>query len=506
MGKKRRGCPKEDGYPVRQSGGSNEPGIDGKTSEAASSLLAKLGNLVLTEKVQKGFVFADPTPSQTRVPKWSAVGKSFSPRPLNMYVLEGAMPRAWGLRKEAKFKDLGNNIFAVRFGSEGDWRHALNNGPWQFDFHVVVLKDYEGSTRPSEMVFDTVETWVRVADLPLDKRTKEFGEALGEWLGKVVRVDVEEDGFARGKYLRVRAKISVFEPLVRRFRLRSSQEDEEGTWYDFGYERIPHFCFECGRLFHENGVCEPPVESASQWGPWLRASPGRSSASLKESSSKGPMNSNSRGMSWTDDSENGNRNKASVRDHPVKRNLYRDFNPSADSRTGGGVRSEQPEVSSPNKQNTSYAKGKEKDLRDCLEQKREKDLRQELKQRQELRRQELKTNYASSRFEEQRQGHWVSGREYTPDRFGQRERRRGYYVRKPRKDEDRGRKDHQAHYERKKKRPPKQQWIVKGDSVRQVQNESFIRDTRQKTSNVFDRLEENNARSADPEKQGRRDQ
>ena len=50
----------------------------------------------------------------------------------------------------------------------------------------MVLKDYDGVTRPSEMIFNTIDVWVRVGDLPLDKRTKEFGEALGNWLGKVV--------------------------------------------------------------------------------------------------------------------------------------------------------------------------------------------------------------------------------------------------------------------------------------------------------------------------------
>lgn len=176
------------------SQGSTASPADGKTSEAASSLSAKLGDLVLTEREQKGFVFEDSKSTQARAPKWCVVGKSFSPRPLNKNALERSMQKAWGLHREAKF---GDNIFAVRFGSEGDWRHALHNGPWQFDFHVLVLKDYVGSIRPSEMIFDTVETWVRIADLPLDKRTKEFGIALRDWLGEVVRVDVEKDGFAQ---------------------------------------------------------------------------------------------------------------------------------------------------------------------------------------------------------------------------------------------------------------------------------------------------------------------
>lgn len=56
---------------------------------------------------------------------------------------------------------------------------------------------------------------INVADLPLNKMTKAFGEALGNWLGEVVRVDVEKDGFARGSQLRFKVKLSVYEPLVR---------------------------------------------------------------------------------------------------------------------------------------------------------------------------------------------------------------------------------------------------------------------------------------------------
>ena len=173
-------------------------------------------------------------------------------------------------------------MFLVHFNGEGDWRHARNNGPWQYDFNVLILKDYDGKMRPSKMVFDSFEGWVRVKDLPLDGRCEEFGRMLGNWLGEVVKVDVDKDGFAKGQFLRVRANISVYEPLVRGFNLKESVEDKVGTWFDFHYEKIPHFCFECGRLVHVNGVGEPPMDKEAQWGEWLRASPGRNSSYIME--------------------------------------------------------------------------------------------------------------------------------------------------------------------------------------------------------------------------------
>ncbi|XP_020180862.1 uncharacterized protein [Aegilops tauschii subsp. strangulata] len=185
---------------------------------------------------------------------------------MKMSVVEKTMPRAWGLHREAKFAEIGPNIFEVHFGSEGDYRHVIHNGPWQFDFSVMVMKKYEGDKRPSEMIFDKIDVWVRISDLPPDKRTEAFGRALGDWLGETVRVDVDKEGLARGQSFRVRTKISVFEPLVRGIFLKKKKDDKEKTWFDFYYEKIPHFCFDCGRLVHVGGECEPPVDSTLQWG------------------------------------------------------------------------------------------------------------------------------------------------------------------------------------------------------------------------------------------------
>jgi hypothetical protein len=79
----------------------------------------------------------------------------------------------------AQFRDIGNNRFVVRFASKGDYKHAMNNGPWQFDFQMVLLKEYSGYVRPSDMVFDLVEIWVRVLDLPMDMMNLFFAKLIG---------------------------------------------------------------------------------------------------------------------------------------------------------------------------------------------------------------------------------------------------------------------------------------------------------------------------------------
>lgn len=109
------------------------------------------------DKEAEGFLFLGSKKPMTKNLRWSIAGKVCSPRPMNYSALERAMRRAWGLDREAQFRNMRDNIFVVHFGSEGDWKQSMFSGPWQFDFNVVIIKEYEGDVRPSEMIFDSVD-------------------------------------------------------------------------------------------------------------------------------------------------------------------------------------------------------------------------------------------------------------------------------------------------------------------------------------------------------------
>ena len=69
------------GRPI--SRGSSKSPAASKTPDPTSSLSARLGGMVLLDKEAEGFVFDDPEQILPKDAKWSAVGKAFSPRPLN---------------------------------------------------------------------------------------------------------------------------------------------------------------------------------------------------------------------------------------------------------------------------------------------------------------------------------------------------------------------------------------------------------------------------------------
>jgi hypothetical protein len=76
--------------------------------------------------------------------------------------------------------------------------------------------------------------------------------------------------------LRIRVAVRVDQPLVRGVPLKDSDEEVEGKWFDIKYERVPHFCFDCGRLVLLEEGCTAERVKVKQWGEWLRASPRKS--------------------------------------------------------------------------------------------------------------------------------------------------------------------------------------------------------------------------------------
>jgi hypothetical protein len=316
-----------------------------------------MGDLLLTDKEATGLVIRGVAPSSIPKPKWAAVGKVCSTRRLVISALERAMHKAWGLRHVAQFKDIGDNRFMVRFNSEGDWKHVMRNGPWQFDFNAVLLKEYDGVTRPSDMVFETLDIHSRVLDLPMDMMNRTYGELIGGWIGKYISVDVDEEGMAWGEDLRIRVAIRVDQPILRGVTVKTSDDDKEGRWFDIQYEKIPHFCFECGRIVHPDGVCTEEAGEVKQWGEWLRAAPKKTKRPpppVRPAVSSDSYGSRSTG------SETRFFGGPVIRDIPPRRNYCYDYAYSGSSRTGRDeLRDREGDVTSPDKRHRARAREEE---------------------------------------------------------------------------------------------------------------------------------------------------
>lgn len=105
--------------------------------------------------------------------------------------------------------------------------------------------------------------------------TREGGVHIGSSLGKILDVEVPNDGVGWGQFLRIRVEIQLHKTLARG---RLVKVNGRQVWTTLRYEKLPRICFNCGWLVHGEGGCglgsrlrEERGEDFAQFGSWLRA-------------------------------------------------------------------------------------------------------------------------------------------------------------------------------------------------------------------------------------------
>jgi hypothetical protein len=102
--------------------------------------------------------------------EWVLVGKVLSPTPIHVNIMRSAMKPARDNLVGLKFRAIGekrNNLFVVEFGCKHDMERVLAGTPWMVGRYDVILKDYDEKLSASEIIFDQMELWVRILNLPL---------------------------------------------------------------------------------------------------------------------------------------------------------------------------------------------------------------------------------------------------------------------------------------------------------------------------------------------------
>lgn len=87
-----------------------------------------------------------------------------------MNTVRAATKPAWGNPVGLKIRAIGekgDNLFVAEFGSGVDMERALAGTPWMVGRHAVLLKLYVEKLSASEIIFDQMELWVRILNLPL---------------------------------------------------------------------------------------------------------------------------------------------------------------------------------------------------------------------------------------------------------------------------------------------------------------------------------------------------
>ena len=219
--------------------------------------------------------FALPRTQKART--FVVAAKFLTSRFLVLEAVVRTFKQIWRSQNGFKIRQIGNHIVLFVFDNIQDVERILQNQPWTFDKHLVVLKRYEEGSQVKDLVFDKAWFWVQVHDIPLSFMSKKVAESLCDTVGEVRRSpeSIEDDG---GNFFRVRVNIDICLPLCRGRVI--TLENGEKAWVRFQYERLPNFCYWCGRLDHGDKQCNLWIRSKGslstdkqQFGSFLKVAP-----------------------------------------------------------------------------------------------------------------------------------------------------------------------------------------------------------------------------------------
>ncbi|TVU12618.1 hypothetical protein EJB05_46269, partial [Eragrostis curvula] len=187
--------------------------------------------------------------------KWWAIARYYSSKAYNVRGLFAEMSRHWGLTEQIQAKNLNLNRFMLEFNSEKLFKYVTNGGPWKHKGDALIVVPYDGWSKPSEVCIESISLWVRIHDMP---PAMIRNEALVKWAGAVKN------------YLRLKIDMPLAEPLKPKLKPKGRPVME----FDVKYEGVPHFCFECGRIIHDDRECpDEGLNGDNRFGTDLRASP-----------------------------------------------------------------------------------------------------------------------------------------------------------------------------------------------------------------------------------------
>uniref|UniRef100_A0A803L1E7 DUF4283 domain-containing protein n=1 Tax=Chenopodium quinoa TaxID=63459 RepID=A0A803L1E7_CHEQI len=172
------------------------------------------------------------------------VGKLWAVKPYNLEAMKRTLTNVWRLKEKFAVRVVETNLFVFQFFGIEDKERVMEGRPWFFDEKLLLLQEVQGDEQPSEITFKNTPMWVRLMDVPFNKRLVAVMYDVGEFLGGFMEMD-ESDPIGWGECMRIKILVDINKPLRRGLFLAMGQK--KSRWID--------------------------IKMVFQYGPWLRASP-----------------------------------------------------------------------------------------------------------------------------------------------------------------------------------------------------------------------------------------
>ncbi|XP_028805247.1 uncharacterized protein LOC114760151 [Neltuma alba] len=194
------------------------------------------------------FVLAERALQQIRKPfQLSLIVKLLGARMSNR-IMEQRIQKMWAKKGSVSVIDLSNDFYVVQFTAIDDYEIVVLGGPWMISDSYLTVRQWKPNFDPLSEAIEEVLVWVRFPDLPLEYYEEDILEAMGNEIGRTMKVDLSMSTLARGGYARVGVMVNLKEPLLPVYIINNVERPVT-------YEGLHLLCFNCGRYGHLEKEC-----------------------------------------------------------------------------------------------------------------------------------------------------------------------------------------------------------------------------------------------------------
>lgn len=207
-----------------------------------------VGSFPLTVVEQRGILISNDDTKELRSKgRKCLIGRLGEAKKINKDAFKTLLTRIWRLRGSVFFKEIHDNLWVFEFSEEEDLRRVVDGHLWSYEHTLLVLNEFDGKTPPSQMEFSLTPIWIQIHNMPLGCMNRSVGKKIGETLSCVEEVAIAKHDVGWGRSLRIRVAINLYQPVERD---RALLLTDKSCCVSFKNEKLPAFCYRCGRILH----------------------------------------------------------------------------------------------------------------------------------------------------------------------------------------------------------------------------------------------------------------